>query len=53
VRLVQPVAGWAAAQGTRSQLTVSRGVPEHPRRVVFVVTDANGQRPLQAVALTC
>jgi hypothetical protein len=53
VRLVQPVVGWAAAQGTRSQLSVSRGVPEHPRRVVFVVTDANGQRPLQAVALAC
>ena len=53
VRLVQPVPGWAAAQGTRSQLSVARGVPEHPRRVVFVVTDATGQRPLQAVALAC
>jgi hypothetical protein len=53
VRLHQPVVGWAAAQGTRSQLSVARGVPEHPRRVVFVVTDATGQRPLQAVALAC
>jgi hypothetical protein len=53
VRLYQPVAGWSAAQGTRSQLKVARGVPEHPRRVAFVVTDAAGQRPLQAVALAC
>jgi hypothetical protein len=53
VRLYQPVAGWAAAQGTRSRLKVTRGVPEHPRRVVFVVTEDSGQRPLQAVALAC
>lgn len=51
VRLYKPVPAWAAAQGSSSQLTVSRGVPEHPRRVVFVVTDGATQRPLQAVAL--
>jgi hypothetical protein len=33
-------------------LKVSRGVPEHPRRVVFVVTDAASQRPVQAVSLS-
>ena len=53
VRLYKPVPAWAAAQGGSSQLNVSRGVPEHPRRVVFVVTDAASRRPLQAVALGC
>lgn len=53
VRLYKPVPAWAAAQGNLSQLSVNRGVPEHPRRVVFVVTDGATQRPLQAVALAC
>lgn len=53
VRLYKPVPAWPAAQGGRSQLSVSRGVPEHPRRVVFVVTDGLTQRPVQAVALAC
>ena len=53
VRLYKPVPAWTSAQGNSSQLTVSRGVPEHPRRVVFVVTDGVTQRPLQAVALAC
>jgi hypothetical protein len=53
VRLYKPLAAFAAAQGQRAELTVSRGVPEHPRRVVFVLTDAATQRPLQAVALGC
>ena len=53
VRLYKPVPAWAAAQGSSSQLSVSRGAPEHPRRVVFVVTDGATQRPLQAVALAC
>ncbi len=53
VRLYKPVPAWAAAQGGSMQLSVSRGVPEHPRRVVFVVTDAATQRPLQAVSLGC
>ena len=53
VRLYKPVPAWAAAQGGSMQLSVSRGLPEHPRRVVFVVTDGATQRPLQAVALAC
>jgi len=53
VRLYKPVAAWAAAEGTRSQLTVSRGDAAFPRRVVFVVTDAATHKPLQAVALAC
>ena len=53
VRLYKPVPAWAAAQGGNSQLSVSRGVAEHPRRVVFVVTDAATNKPLQAVALAC
>ena len=53
VRLYKPVPAWAAARGGSMQLSVSRGVPEHPRRVVFVVTDGLTQRPLQAVALGC
>ena len=53
VRLYKRVPAWAAAQGGSSQLSVSPGVPEHPRRVVFVVTDAATQRPVQAVALGC
>ena len=53
VRLYKPVPAWAAAQGGSSQLSVSRGVPEFPRRVVFVVTDAATQKPLQALALGC
>jgi hypothetical protein len=53
VRLYRPVPAWAAAQGGAAQLSVSRGDPAFPRRVVFVVTDASGARPLQAVALAC
>ena len=53
VRLVRPLPAWAGADGLRTQLSVSRGVPQHPRRVVFVITDAATQRPLQALALGC
>ncbi len=53
VRLYKPVPSWAASQGRASQLSVSRGAPEFPRRVVFVVTDAATARPVQAVALGC
>jgi hypothetical protein len=53
VRLYKPVATWSANLGTRVQLAVSQGVPQVPRRVVFVVTDAATARPLQAVALGC
>jgi len=53
VRLYKPVAAWQATAGGASQLNVSAGVAAHPRRVVFVVTDAATQRPLQALALAC
>ena len=53
VRLYKPVAAWAAGSPQTLQLQVSRGEPAFPRRVVFVVTDAQTQRPLQAVALSC
>ncbi len=53
VRLYKPVAAWPAGQGTRAQLSVSPGVPQNPRQVVFVVTDPATARPLQAVSLGC
>ncbi len=53
VRLYQPVPGWAAAAGGRHQITVGAGAPQHPRRVVFVVTDAATQRPVQVAVLAC
>ncbi len=53
VRLYKPVAAWAAAAGSSHQITVSPGLPQHPRRVVFVVTDAVTQKPVQAAALAC
>jgi hypothetical protein len=53
VRLYQPVAEWAASAGSSWSLAVSGGVPAHPRRVVFVVTDAGSGKPLQALALAC
>ncbi len=53
VRLFKPVPGWAAADGHSATLTVSRGAPEFPRRVAFVITDAATQRPVQALALGC
>ncbi len=53
VRQYQPVDAWRASEGLKTQLQVSAGVPEHPRRVVFVVTDPATARPLQAVALAC
>jgi hypothetical protein len=53
VRLYQPVPAWAAADGGKAVLQVSRGAIENPRRVVFVVTDAATRKPLQAVALAC
>ena len=53
VRLYKPVAPWASSHGARSQLQVSPGEPQHPRRVVFVVTDAQSRKPLQVVAISC
>jgi hypothetical protein len=51
VRLYQPVAAWALGSGLTTQLKVSRGEVQFPRRVVFVVTDAITAKPLQAVSL--
>lgn len=53
VRLVRPLADWRASDGLRSRLDVSRGAAEHPRRVVFVVTDVATRRTVQALALAC
>ena len=53
VRLFKPVPGWVAADGNSATLTVSRGAPEFPRRIVFVIPDAATQRPVQALALGC
>lgn len=53
VRHYEPVADWRAAEARQWVLPVLPGVPEHPRRVVFVVTDATTLRPLQALALSC
>jgi hypothetical protein len=53
VRLYKPVQAWAAADGLRAQLQVSRGEAAYPRRIVFVVTDAATAQPLQAVSLSC
>lgn len=53
VRLYKPVSPWQATSGGTAQLSVSRGVPQYPRRVVFVVTDAATLKPVQAVALAC
>lgn len=53
VRLYKPVAAWPAAQGQRSTLAVSKGVPANPRRVAFIVTDPATERPIHAVTLGC
>lgn len=53
VRLYQPVAPWSAAHAQRFTLPVLAGVPEHPRRVAFVVFDPATQRPVQALSLAC
>lgn len=53
VRLYQPLSPWPGPAGLSAGLAVSRGMPPHPRRVVFVVTDADTDRPLQAAVLGC
>ena len=53
VRQYQPVAKWRASEGARVELRILRGVPDHPRQVVFVVTDPASAKPLQAVSLGC
>ncbi len=53
VRLYKPVAAWAVAAGSTHQINVSPGVQQHPRRVVFVVSEGATLKPVQAVVLTC
>jgi hypothetical protein len=51
VTLYQPVAAWTAT--TRDVTLALPAATSKARRVVFVVTDAAGAKPLQAVALDC
>jgi len=53
VTLYKPVEAWAARESTRSLTLALPAASATARRVVFVVTDAASQRPLQAVALGC
>ena len=53
VRLYKPVAAWRSDEPYVSQLSVNAGAPQNPRRVGFVVVDAQTQRPLQALTLGC
>ncbi|MEO7246299.1 MAG: DUF1223 domain-containing protein [Rubrivivax sp.] len=51
VRLYRPADAWDARTPHRQTLRVLPGVPAHPRRVAFVVTDPSTLRPLQAAVL--
>jgi hypothetical protein len=53
VRRYEPVPTWLADAPRRLQWSIEPGSPALPRRVVFVVTDAATQRPVQALALGC
>lgn len=53
VRLYKPVPAWAAQAGLAATLEVSPGESKTPRRVAFVVTDAEGRAPMQAAVLGC
>jgi hypothetical protein len=57
VRLYQPVAPWPANETRHWSLTLLEPAPTGAgapaRRVVFVVTDGAGERPLQALELAC
>ena len=53
VRLYKPVAAWRSDQPYTSQLSVNAGVTQNPRKVGFVLVDAQTQRPLQALTLGC
>jgi hypothetical protein len=48
-----PLAAWTAGSGERSFEVELPPAGAQARRVVFVVTDAAGARPLQALALGC
>lgn len=54
VTLYQPVDAWSARDAAKQQtLSLPAVTAGAARRVVFVVTDAVSQRPLQALALGC
>lgn len=60
VTLYRPVEAWSAREGARelslalpAASAIAGAGNTAPRRVVFVVTDAASQRPLQALALAC
>ncbi len=53
VRLYQPVAPWPSAQPQRLSLDLAAQPALAQARVAFVVTTADGLRPLQALSLSC
>jgi len=53
VTLYRPVDAWPAQSTRQLSLSVPPTAGTPARRIVFVVTDAVSQRPLQAVALGC
>lgn len=53
VRVYRPSTSWPAREGLRERLEAPAAPDGGSRRVVFVVTDERGGRPLQAVALGC
>ena len=53
VRLYRPLPAWPARQAQRFTLDVLPGVPDHPRRVAFVIEDPVTMKPVQALALAC
>ena len=54
VTLYKPVDAWEATGAAMERtLSLPHAAGAMPRRVVFVLTDADTQRPLQALALNC
>jgi len=53
VTLYKPVDAWAGNNDKQWSLALPPASPGTTRRVVFVVTDAASQRPVQALALGC
>jgi len=53
VTLYKPIEAWAAKAATEWTLVLPQAAGAVSRRVVFVLTDADTQRPLQALALNC
>lgn len=51
VRLYQPVPAFSGERAQQWELAVSGGASEFPRRVAFVISDAQSFKPLQALVL--